>query len=227
MKKLNILIAGFMMLGLSSCSDSFFDLKPNDQVTRDQIYKTENDFKLAVNACYSKLQTQMDFYIEMCEFRSDELTLDAPTAGTQDRYDLDQFKEVASNGILDNLWANFNNGVYRCNLVLASIDNATFDETKKAQYKAEAMFIRSLTYFNMYRSWGCVPITYKPVTVEESLTIGRATEQQMYDMIVGQLEEIVNNNMLPKKYTGDDIGRATLGAAKALLGKAYLTLGKP
>lgn len=227
MKKLNILIAGFMMLGLSSCSDSFFDLKPNDQVTRDQIYKTENDFKLAVNACYSKLQTQMDFYIEMCEFRSDELTLDAPTAGTQDRYDIDQFKEVASNGILDNLWANFNNGVYRCNLVLASIDDATFDETKKAQYKAEAMFIRSLTYFNMYRSWGCVPITYKPVTVEESLTIGRATEQQMYDMIVGQLEEIVNNNMLPKKYTGDDIGRATLGAAKALLGKAYLTFGKP
>lgn len=72
-----------------------------------------------------------------------------------------------------------------------------------------------------------MPITYKPVTVEESLTIGRATEQQMYDMIVGQLEEIVNNNMLPKKYTGDDIGRATLGAAKALLGKAYLTFGKP
>ena len=46
-------------------------------------------------------------------------------------------------------------------------------------------------------------------------------------MNVGQLEEIVNNNMLPKKNTGDDIGRATLGAAKALLGKAYLTFGKP
>ena len=112
MKKLNIIVAILLALGLSSCSDSFFDLTPNDQVTRPQVYKTENDFKLAVNACYSKLQTQMDFYVEMCEFRSDELTLNAPTAGTQDRYDIDQFKDVPSNGILDNLWANFNNGVY-------------------------------------------------------------------------------------------------------------------
>lgn len=227
MKKLNIIVAILLALGLSSCSDSFFDLTPNDQVTRPQVYKTENDFKLAVNACYSKLQTQMDFYVEMCEFRSDELTLNAPTAGTQDRYDIDQFKDVPSNGILDNLWANFNNGVYRCNLILASIDDANFNPVKKAQYKAEAMFIRSLTYFNMYRAWGCVPITYKPVTVEESLGIGRATEQEMYDMIAGQLEEIVDNEMLPKSYKGDDLGRATLGSAKALLGKVYLTFGKP
>ena len=99
---------------VSSCSESFFNLEPDDEVVGDKVYKTENDFELAVNACYSKLQTQMDFYIEMCAYRSDELTLKAPTAGTQNRYDIDMFKETSANGILDDLWENFNNGIYRC-----------------------------------------------------------------------------------------------------------------
>ena len=77
-----------------------------------------------------------------------------PIFGTQDRYDIDQFADKASNGILEDAWANFNNGVYRCNLVLDRIDEANFDATLKKQYKGEALFIRALTYFNMYRLWG-------------------------------------------------------------------------
>lgn len=223
-KTISVVVIAFLM---GSCSDSFFELSPNDQVTVDQIYQTENDFKMAVSGCYSKLQTQMDYYIELCEYRSDNLFLNAPTSGTQDRYDIDQFKENAANGILDNLWANFNNGIYRCNMVLDRIDAANFDETKKQQYKAEAMFIRAYTYFNMYRAWGCVPISKKVVTVSEALGIGRATEDQMYDIICGDLKTIVDNNMLPAKYTGSDVGRVTSGAAKALLAKAYLTFKKP
>ncbi|MBQ8486017.1 MAG: RagB/SusD family nutrient uptake outer membrane protein [Bacteroidaceae bacterium] len=227
MKKQRIILVAVTALMLASCSDSFFELSPNDQVTVDQIYQTENDFKMAVNGCYSKLQTQMDYYIELCEYRSDDLYLNAPTSGTQDRYDIDQFKENAANGILNDLWANFSNGVYRCNMVIDRIDDASFDETKKKQYKAEAMFIRSYTYFNMYRAWGCVPITKKVVTVSEALNIGRATEDEMFDIICGDLKTIVDENMLPTKYTGSDIGRVTLGAAKALLAKAYLTFKKP
>ena len=227
MKKLKIILVTAIALTLSSCGDSFFDLSPNNQVTVNQIYQTENDFKMAVNGCYSKLQTQMDYYIELCEYRSDDLYLNAPTSGTQDRYDIDQFKENAANGILNDLWANFNNGVYRCNMVLDCIDDANFDEVKKKQYKAEAMFIRAYTYFNMYRAWGCVPISKKVVSVAEALNIGRATEEQMYDIICGDLQTIVDENMLPTKYTGKDMGRATMGAVKALLAKAYLTFKKP
>lgn len=226
MKKVNIILMS-LALGLTSCGESFFELYPNDQVITDEVYKSQNDFELAVNGCYSKLQTQMNFFIEMCEYRSDNLYLNAPTAGTQDRYDIDQFQEKSTNGILDDMWANFNNGVYRCNLVLDRIDGAEFDEAKKNQYKGEAMFIRSLTYFNMYRAWGCVPITRKVVSVSESLGIGRATQEEMYDIIVGDLEEIVNNRLLPESYSGNDLGRVTLGAAKALLAKAYLTFKKP
>lgn len=226
MKKYNLLLILSVLFLASACSDSFFDLEPSDKVPKDKIYKTADDFDIAVIGCYSKLQSQVSFYTECSEYRSDNMLLSAPTTGTQDRYDIDQFKETAANGLLDDYWANFNNGVYRCNLVLDQIDAANFDEKLKNQYKAEALFIRAYTYFNMYRIWGGVPTTRTVVSVNEALKIGRSTDEQMYELIAGDLEQIVDEQMLPMAYKGDDAGRITLGAAEALLGKVYLTFRK-
>lgn len=226
MKKVNYIFFLVASLLWTSCTDSFFDLEPSSSVVTDKVYKTASDFNVAVVGCYSKLQSQVNFYTECCEYRSDNLNLSAPTAGTQDRYDIDHFSEKPSNGILDDYWANFNNNVYRCNLVLDKIDGVEFDEGLKKQYKAEAMFIRALTYFNMYRIWGGVPTTRTVVTVEEALKNRRSTDEEMFNFIAGDLKAIVDDNMLPESYTGEDVGRATLGAAKALLGKVYLTFHK-
>ena len=226
MKKYKLILFLSTALLSVACTDSFFDLEPSSSVPTDKVYKTAEDFNVAVIGCYSKLQTQVSYFTECCEYRSDNLTLSAPTAGTQDRYDIDQFADKASNGILEAAWANFNNGVYRCNLVLDRIDEANFDATLKKQYKGEALFIRALTYFNMYRLWGGIPMTNKVVTVAEALKIGRSSDQQVYDFLVGDLNQVINENMLPSSYTSADMGRVTSGAAMALLGKIYLTFHK-
>lgn len=211
---------------MTSCGDSFFDLEPASSVTIDKVYKTASDYNVAVIGCYAKLQSQVNFYTECCEYRSDNLSLGAPTAGTQDRYDIDHFTEKPSNGILSSYWANFNNNVYRCNLLLDQIDGANFAENLKKQYKGEAMFIRALNYFNMYRIWGGVPATKHVVSAAEALKVARYSDEQMFDLIAGDLKEIVDNNYLPETYSSADMGRATPGAAKALLGKVYLTFHK-
>lgn len=213
-------------LSLISCTDSFFDLEPSTSVATEKVYQTASDFNVAVIGCYSKLQSQVNFYIECCEYRSDNLNLSAPTSGTQDRYDIDHFSEKPSNGILDDYWANFNNNIYRCNMVLDRIDDATFEESLKKQYKGEVLFIRALSYFNMYRIWGGVPVARKVVSVNEALNIPRSSEEEMFQYIAGDLQSIVDENMLPDSYTGNDIGRVTSGAVKALLGKVYLTFHK-
>lgn len=211
---------------MTSCGDSFFDLEPASSVTIDKVYKTASDYNVAVIGCYAKLQSQVNFYTECCEYRSDNLSLGAPTAGTQDRYDIDHFTEKPSNGILSSYWANFNNNVYRCNLLLDQIDGANFAENLKKQYKGEAMFIRALNYFNMYRIWGGVPATKHVVSAAEALKVARYSDEQMFDLIARDLKEIVDNNYLPETYSSADMGRATSGAAKALLGKVYLTFHK-
>ena len=225
MKKI-LVLSSLATLLMTSCGDSFFDLEPASSVTIDKVYKTASDYNVAVIGCYAKLQSQVNFYTECCEYRSDNLSLGAPTAGTQDRYDIDHFTEKPSNGILSSYWANFNNNVYRCNLLLDQIDGANFAENLKKQYKGEAMFIRALNYFNMYRIWGGVPATKHVVSAAEALKVARYSDEQMFDLIAGDLKEIVDNNYLPETYSSADMGRATSGAAKALLGKVYLTFHK-
>ncbi len=225
MKKI-LVLASLATLLMTSCGDSFFDLEPASSVTIDKVYKTASDYNVAVIGCYAKLQSQVNFYTECCEYRSDNLSLGAPTAGTQDRYDIDHFTEKPSNGILSSYWANFNNNIYRCNLLLDQIDGANFAENLKKQYKGEAMFIRALNYFNMYRIWGGVPATKHVVSAAEALKVARYSDEQMFDLIAGDLKEIVDNNYLPETYSSADMGRATSGAAKALLGKVYLTFHK-
>ena len=225
MKKI-LVLASLATLLMTSCGDSFFDLEPASSVTIDKVYKTASDYNVAVIGCYAKLQSQVNFYTECCEYRSDNLSLGAPTAGTQDRYDIDHFTEKPSNGILSSYWANFNNNVYRCNLLLDQIDGVNFAENLKKQYKGEAMFIRALNYFNMYRIWGGVPATKHVVSAAEALKVARYSDEQMFDLIAGDLKEIVDNNYLPETYSSADMGRATSGAAKALLGKVYLTFHK-
>lgn len=225
MKKI-LVLASLATLLMTSCGDSFFDLEPASSVTIDKVYKTASDYNVAVIGCYAKLQSQVNFYTECCEYRSDNLSLGAPTAGTQDRYDIDHFTEKPSNGILSSYWANFNNNVYRCNLLLDQIDGANFAENLKKQYKGEAMFIRALNYFNMYRILGGVPATKHVVSAAEALKVARYSDEQMFDLIAGDLKEIVDNNYLPETYSSADMGRATSGAAKALLGKVYLTFHK-
>lgn len=225
MKKI-LVLASLATLLMTSCGDSFFDLEPASSVTIDKVYKTASDYNVAVIGCYAKLQSQVNFYTECCEYRSDNLSLGAPTAGTQDRYDIDHFTEKPSNGILSSYWANFNNNVYRCNLLLDQIDGANFAENLKKQYKGEAMFVRALNYFNMYRIWGGVPANKHVVSAAEALKVARYSDEQMFDLIAGDLKEIVDNNYLPETYSSADMGRATSGAAKALLGKVYLTFHK-
>lgn len=219
-------LLSILILPLAISCEKFFDLTPDTEVPVENVYKTASDFDIAIIGCYAKLQSQFSIYTELCEYRSDDLYISAPTAGTQDRYDIDNFKEQSSNGILEDAWSNFNNGIYRCNMVLDRIDQADFDESLKKQYKAEALFIRAYTYFNMYRIWGGVPVARHVLSVNEALKTGRSSKEEMYTFIAGDLEEIINGAMLPFSYVAGNKGRVTLGAAKALLGKVYLTFGK-
>ena len=68
MKKI-LVLASLATLLMTSCGDSFFDLEPASSVTIDKVYKTASDYNVAVIGCYAKLQSQVNFYTECCEYR--------------------------------------------------------------------------------------------------------------------------------------------------------------
>lgn len=76
MKKI-LFLASLVTLLMTSCGDSFFDLEPASKVTIDKVYKTASDYNVAVVGCYAKLQSQVNFYKECCEYRSDNMEVKA------------------------------------------------------------------------------------------------------------------------------------------------------
>ena len=220
--KLRTLIAlALVSTGLISCSEKFFEEFPSNTITEGNFYQTEADFNQGVYSCYAKLKTQSGFHITELAYRTEECILESMAVSTQDRYDIDHFAENASNGIMEDIWNAWYNGIYRCNDVLDHMEGKEFP--KLTQYKAEVLFLRSWWYFNLYRCFGGVPIATKVETPADSKLIPRCNSEQMYERLVEDLTYAVDN--LPTKKSSE-IARVTRMAAQALLGKVYLTFGK-
>ncbi len=221
MRITHIIALAVASIGLVSCGEKFFEQYPSNSVTEGNFYQTEDDFNQGVYSCYAKLKTEMAFHLTELAYRTDECVLESMAVSTQDRYDLDHFAENSSNGILSKIWNAWYNGIYRCNDVLDHTEGKDFP--KLAQYKAEALFIRSWYYFNLWRCFGGVPVVKTVATPAEAKVVPRCDEATMYEMLVEDLTYASEN--LPAA-RGAEKARVTKIAAQTLLGKVYLTFGK-
>jgi hypothetical protein len=71
------------------------------------------------------------------------------------------------------------------------------------------------------RLWGGVPLVLQPTSSQDAQNIGRSPVTDVYAAIEADLSRAAT--LLPATYAATDLGRATAGAAKGLLGKVYLT----
>lgn len=211
-----------MSFGICSCGEKFFEQYPSNTITEGNFYQTENDFNQGVYACYGKLKTSIGFIINEVSYRADESLLESMAVSTQDRYNLDHFQEHSSNGLLSDVWNAWYNGIYRCNDVLDHMPEGDLSDLMM-QYRGECLFIRSWFYFNLYRTFGVVPITDHVVTPAEAKLIPRCTEDEMYQRLFADLSEAAE--LLPQSRSKEK-GRVCDIAAWTLLGKVQLTFGQ-
>jgi hypothetical protein len=218
--KTKFIISLLLIIILVSCKKDFLEIAPQTSANAETFYITIADYNAALTGCYATTKDYFNTLIEMTAYRSDELSLISPTAGTQDRYDIDKFVDKPANTIITNAWTLFYNGIERSNEITSRIGNATFSDSLKNRYEGEAKFLRALNYYYIVQFWGNAPIISQPISPSVALTIGRSDISQVYSFIEQDLKNAIQN--LPTNYTGADVGRATSGAALALLSKVYL-----
>ncbi|WP_460979362.1 RagB/SusD family nutrient uptake outer membrane protein [Spirosoma knui] len=220
MKKIACLVLFVSMLTMS-CQKSFIELNPVSTVSVEAVYKTDKDFQDAVVGVYSMLRNQyQDFWI-FGDLRAD----DSWHALGNDAFliSVDKFNMNSDAALMISTWRNYYSVINRANLILSKIDVADpAVVTNKDRHVGEAKFLRALAYFDLVRIYGDVPLNLKPTTIEEGYTKVREKVDKIYDeLIIKDLLEA--EAKLPAKYTGVDVGRATKGAAKAILGRVYMT----
>jgi len=212
---------------LSSCGKSFVDLQPVSSITTGNFYKTPEDFKNAVNGTYNALRSGgtygADSYI-FGEIRSDN-SIPVASGSVTDQDEFDRFYIRTTNPFINNRWSNGYSAIARCNAILGRIGAITMVDAVKNQYTGEAKFLRALFYFNLVCTFGDVPLVLKEISnPDEGYEYGRNPKADVYAQIEKDLTEAAD--ALPVSYTGADVGRATKGAAKAILGRVLLTQKK-
>ena len=220
-----ILIIGICSTTLFSCKKSFLTLVPQSEATDVAFYKTTADITNAVNAAYAPLQGMYyGTFVTMMEARGDNVQDLNPGANAGTEYDIDQFIAKSDNTDIQGTWGSIYNGISRCNNTLSHIDVVTAPALK-TQYTGELKFLRALHYFNIVRMWGAAPLVLSPISASDAAALSRSSVPAVYAVIESDLTAAIA--LLPVTYTNAaDLGRATQGAAKALLGKVYLTEGK-
>src|SRR5699024_4092504 len=225
MKKAGLLIISLMIV--ISCSDSFTTLSPISKRNVKNFYQTEGDFEVAINGVYGALQVDGTYnqdYILMFEMRADNTENDGGATGLAKAYQMiDKFSMQTDNTYSADAWSATYEGIARANKILAELKNTDIDPAVADRIKGEALFLRSLFYYNLAILFGNVPLQLKPVSDVISIKINHVDADAVYKQIAADLEKAVD--LLPAGYSSNQVGMATSGAAATLLGKVYLTMG--
>jgi len=211
-----------MILFLNSCNVDKLELTNPNELTPDNFFKTEAEVQQAVNAVYANLQTdglyQRTLFYSMDFMAFEQLNTSDPIYHVFLEYTFD-----ASNIFIAEYWKRCYAGINRANFVINNeeainkIPERLMSQVKKDKYLGEARFLRALYYFLLVTRFGDVPLIIE--NQEGKTGLPRSPKVLVWSQIEADLS-FAAENCLPKNI--EEKGRATSGAACALLGKSHL-----
>lgn len=222
-----------LLLTFSACVESTYE----DIYVQDDFYKTEVQAKSAILGAYSTL-AYFNYYrnnlmygligYEDCLFNTG--TTQVGLAGRN--------QHGSTTVMFSTPWGLIYSGINQCNEIIKLVPEIKFtagNEKEKERIIAEAYFLRAFYYYDLIRYYGVgekgVPVHTEPVNVLADAYAPVKSTTEVYELIISDLEyaagiDTTGIDRLPLyKNSKGDIGRATKGAAEALLANVHLTLG--
>ncbi len=218
-----------MILGIS-CEDDL-DVRPNDAQTVTDFLNNPNNAIQLVNGVYNK---QLDYnmysfsWIGMTSITSDDADKGStPTDYGADKHKMDNLTFEAIDISFQDVWTGRYQAIYRANNALFYLEQLTIDQTLKDRLIGEVRFLRALFYFDLVRCFGGVPVVTTKIDLNDNTAINeivntRKSVEETYAQIEADLLDAIDRLPLKSAYGSNDLGRASKGAAQALLAKAYL-----
>ncbi len=209
------MIAGFLAIGgLAGSCDSLLEEKPKTIVT-ENFYQSKSDFDAATNAIYFPLRMVRSEQIAILSAHTDW----GYGRGSRAQYnDFQGFNPTNINAAAER-WSRFYEGIRNANIVIGKVPlSEELTEDEMNSYSAEAKFLRALTYFDLVRNWGGVPLRTE-LNIEQK-DVPKSTQEEVYTLILADLADAELH--LPTGASAP--GRPTQWAAKTLLADVYLQL---
>jgi len=233
MKRSYVKYGCIIMAGMGiilSCKKSFLELQPAGQTLESNYYANPSQAYAGVVAAYAPLNTETGGLDNTYSNPLGPLNAasDDCVAGGGSSTDMSTWQDMNNYSLLTpatgpqgEFWAINFLGVGRTNLILSKLSNVPgLAASDQKRYTAEAKFLRAHYYFDLVRLFKNIPFYTAPLTPAQFYTLKQVPPATVYAQIEADLNAAIPD--LPTTIATADNGRASQGAAKALLGKVYL-----
>ena len=213
------LFAGAMLAG---CSD--LDVTNPNQQSSQSFWQTASDANRGLTAVYNNL-LHLGVFSRWHIFAHD-IRSDIGTARTSPWGDLANFNAFHLNDynfeVNRHLWIHNYELVSRANLVIANVPNIDMDAAERGRIVGEAKFLRALAYYNLVTLYENIPLILAPPAPTDRP--GASPPAETWAAIERDLVDAAA--VLPRadQYPPGNTGRATKGAAQAMLGRVRLQM---
>lgn len=213
--RLRYLVPASMLAVLAAgCStDDLLQVDPAASVPAEQAIIDRVSARAAVLGMYDALQDG-SYYGEQFLTISDLSSDNAIHTGTFTTYaDADENALTAENSAIEGMWDAMYDAINRANNVILRLPSADFlDANESSQWQAEAHFIRALSYHNLVKNFGGVPLRLEPVKQPSDVaSLSRASVSEVYAQVVSDLNRAQQLVKVNKAST-----QVSLGAIRAL-----------
>ena len=222
-------------LSLSSCNDWLTEETPGTTKVS-EFFTSLSTAEAVVNAAYVPMTWEFGttYYPEW--YFGDIVSDDALKGGQDindgaDLRELENFKANSDNEILLGYYRAQWQGIQRANLAIDEIPTTRIETEgteadKQAKYRdrylGEAYFLRGFYYFRLARMFGGMPLIDYVIKSSNQWAQKRATMDETLNFAIDDFKRAENLLWEKDKYSNEELGRATKGAAQAMLLKANL-----
>lgn len=222
-------------LSLSSCNDWLTEETPGTTKVS-EFFTSLSTAEAVVNAAYVPMTWEFGttYYPEW--YFGDIVSDDALKGGQDindgaDLRELENFKANSDNEILLGYYRAQWQGIQRANLAIDEIPTTRIetegDEAEKQakyrdRYLGEAYFLRGYYYFRLARMFGGMPLIDYVIKSSNQWAQTRSTMDETLNFAIEDFKRAENLLWEKDKYGNEELGRATKGAAQAMLLKANL-----
>lgn len=204
----------FYIALFTSCS-SFLEVDPKASISGENVINDETSANAALNGVYSALRDYYSVNYQSIAYLSGD---NVQWTGSQSLVqEFITHKVNSENATLSSTWIGIYRTVNRANHVIKALNTYTGDRissTVKNNILGQAYAIRALSYFDLVRVWGGVPLISEPTEkVGDNSGIARSTEAQTYKQVIDDLN--LAEDLLPSTTNRYIITKKTVWALKS------------
>ena len=228
MKTYKFYIAIILFLPFFSGCEKILEVTPTTTLPSKGVINSTSNATAAVRGMYHSLQSANyygQYVLVWGDLASDNLRHSGTFTTDQE---VDANDVLSSNSTLEVVWAQLYYSISCANYILQDVPSVKdMADSIKNQYRAEAFFVRALSYFNLVRSFGKVPVVKSPARSLDQITLpARTSVDSVYSFIQSDLDSSIA--LFPAGFSKPNInpadlnGQASKMAAMALKARIYL-----